>query len=141
MTTCYVVCDFATLDIDEYFKGYHYYDVYDSNIEYNYREYKMNYGKGEHTYILCKYVLSNKDGETKHYIVAKEYPTEEELNKLAKYCTCEYHMSNFFGKRTICACCVGCIGTGRGRGKQEYIDEARRRLENNVKINNSCIIF
>lgn len=143
MTTFYTSTDFSTFNVNEFLKKYHYFEELDLNKQYDSNEFKIDYGKGQRNYMFFKYVISdmNDTNYKKIFMVAKEYPTHKELGKLAKYCTCEYHKARFFDKPHIDAFYYGCLSTGRGRARQDLIDEARRRIDVGERQNNSCTIL
>lgn len=68
----------------------------------------------------------------KKFVIAKEILSDEELEELKKYCNCLYHQSNFYDKRNICGCCVGCLYAGSHYSLQNVIDEARQRKNDGV---------
>lgn len=118
---CYV--NPLTFKPEEYFKEYHFYEVYNENKTYIQEEFKAKYGTHkESTYQYRLYHL----GETLKYVIAEEILTEKELTELSKYCQCIYHTTGFFNpkKLFIYACGVGCLRSGRP--SQSIINESRK---------------
>ena len=74
-----------------------------------------DYGHGTLQYQFEKYTLRDQydcsDKNMKVYIVAQEYLTKEEKDRLKPYCQCRYHNMYSFNpmKYLTCRCCVGCI--------------------------------
>lgn len=106
----YTYADPKNFNPEEYFKDYHYFEVYDENKYYPQENFLAKYKNDEeHTYQYCLYRLSNG----KQYVVAKEILSDEEKKELIKYCRCAVHSAPWYNilKRIMCSCCVGCIQT------------------------------
>ena len=84
------------ISIDEMTLGdrYHYFEVYDPTKLYNTDMFEEDYGFGKLKY---QYTLIRYKGTDKKYVVAEEIIDEHELEKLRKYCRCDYHMQSTLG--------------------------------------------
>ena len=124
LSSSYTSIDLSKFKPEEYFKEYHYFEMFDENKEYISKPFKKDFGRGEHTYI---YSLYNLNGIEK-YIVAKEELSESELKELAPYCRCQYHIAVWYRlpKYFICPCCVGCIRSAFPQ--QCVINDARKYM-------------
>lgn len=73
-------------------KTYDHYEEYDSEKEYEYNNYKHDYGFGEKNYenilLSGNYYEEKELIDQKKFVVAKEIYSEEELKQLEKYCDC-----------------------------------------------------
>jgi len=103
-------CEFDSFDPKERFSGYHFYEIYDPNKEYDMNKFEFDFGKGIHTYEYeLRKIYDENSNNIKQFVVANEILSKEEQTELAKYCCCSHCEANFFKKRFTCACCVGCL--------------------------------
>ena len=79
----FTIPNFDNFDADEYFKNFHYYELFDETKEYNTTKFKADYGNGSNTYKFYCYILKNSNSsEEKKFIVA------EEKSSVDEYCKC-----------------------------------------------------
>lgn len=67
---------------------YDYHEPYNQEKEYNYEEYKIDYGNGELTYLLG--IVHDIKSDVK-YVCAFNILNEDEKKELLKYCRCYRH--------------------------------------------------
>jgi len=129
----------GTFDPKEYFSCFHYFELYQPNKEYVTTKFQADYGKGTRTYefVLCKMTLINDNGTFKiaNYVCAQEILTKEEKKMLEPFCTCDWHIGNFFTRLFIDKDSIGCIGSENGNISQYRINMARKNMDNIAELN------
>ncbi len=96
-------------DPNEYFKNHHHWESFQDDKKYEYENYTHDYGYGNLEYTNTLYSL---DGSK--YVVVEEVFTKEMFQKYAPYCQCIKCQASWweFSKKSMCACCVGCLKYG-----------------------------
>ena len=90
---------------------------------YQKKEFKKDYGKGERTY---KWRL-RKYGK-KEYAVAERVSSEEELERMIPFCQCLVCNGAFYEKMLACACCVGCLGAYDIHANMRVLNETEKYI-------------
>ena len=123
-------------NVQTLFREYDHYELYDSNKEYDKNKFQYDYGNGNKFYNFGLYIIQfEESSEPINYVVAIEEVSDEELQKIAKYCQCTVCTSNWYNlsRYFTCSCCIGCL---KSFFPQQYqINDARKYiLENKIKI-------
>lgn len=142
--------DLDRFDPQEHFKDYHYYEIFDPEINLE-KFYIHDYGHGPLRYQMEKYtfihtkltwddldyldlVKKEKHDRELVYMVAKERLTDEERDSLIPYCTCLMCSRSYFNPARYfgCPCCVGCLTVRDHYYTRQYMINAARKRKNST---------
>jgi hypothetical protein len=116
---------------NDFFKEYHYFELFDPNKEYIEDRFTAVYKEelGQKTYKFFKHELSDDYyGYNEIYVVAHERLSNQERDYLKQYCQCAYHRNNWFCKIFMSKKSVKCLDTNRH--SQQVINKTREYIKN-----------
>lgn len=121
-----------TKEIKDYLSEYDHWEEYDEGKSYSKRHYEAVYTGIMRSYHNCLCVLKFGDDE-QYYVAAKR--VRSEIEDLESYCTCTTCTAFILNplKYIWCPVCTGCLKSGPGFAKKEYIEKAisLKQLQNN----------
>lgn len=126
-----------TDDTHAILSNYHHAEFYDENKEYTKNKFMCDYGYGFNQYVYYGYIIiSIKNENEAKYVVATELLTDEERQKLSKWCVCTRCSLSYFNPLRYQIYEYGCIK--EGFNDQKTINDSRKSM---VQYENKkCII-
>ena len=130
--SCYTTVDLSSFNPNEYFEEYHHWVEFNKDHTYDKKSFKAVYRDNtERTYEYTLYTVGDTNGVyiKRHFVVAEEQLSANDVKELKHYCQCIYHTSSWFNPLSyfICPCCVGCLHSEFPR--QSVINETREYID------------